>query len=93
VNQPSDFSPAFAEVLGIVAAARRRVATGGSVDLSELPAKVERSCSWVLGLPQEEGRLYGPLLMSLKQDLDALADAVAQRRADVGRQLTPPTVT
>ena len=92
MNPPADLSPAFAEVLGIVAAARRRVARGGNVDLSELPAKVERSCTWVLGLPQEEGRLYGPLLKSLKQDLDALADAVAQRRGDLGRQL-PPSVT
>lgn len=90
MSQPSDFSPAFAEVLGIVAAARRRVATGGSVDLSELPAKMERSCAWVLGLPKDEGRLYGPLLMSLKQDLDALANAVAERRDDLDRQLNPP---
>lgn len=85
MSQPGDLSPDFAEVLGIVAAARRRVATGGSVDLSELPAKVERSCGWVLGLPQAEGRLYGPLLKGLKADLDALAEAVARRRDGLAR--------
>jgi hypothetical protein len=84
----SDLSQDFAEVLGIVAAARRRVATGGSVDLADLPAKVERSCAWVLGLPREEGKLYGPLLLTLKQDLDALAAAVTQRRAELGECLT-----
>jgi hypothetical protein len=83
-----DLSQDFAEVLGIVAAARRRVAIGGSVDLADLPAKVERSCAWVLGLPREEGKLYGPLLLTLKQDLDALAVAVTQRRAELGERLT-----
>jgi hypothetical protein len=86
---PSDLSPAFAEVLGIVAAARRRVQTGGSVDLADLPAKVEKSCGWLLGLPREEGRLYGELLQTLKRDLDALAEAVQQRRAELSRQLAP----
>ena len=85
--QPADLSPAFAEVLGIVAAARRRVQTGGSVDLADLPAKVERSCRWLLALPREEGRLYGALLLTLKRDLDQLAEAVLQRRAELGRQL------
>jgi len=88
VNRGRDLSPDFAEVLGIVAAARRRVATGGSVDLADLPAKVERSCAWVLGLPREEGKLYGVVLQTLKQDLDALAEAVAQRRDELGHRLT-----
>jgi len=87
VSAAPDLSPAFAEVLGIVAAARRRVATGGSVDLSQLPAKVEQGCAWVLALPREEGRLYAAVLLTLKRDLDALAEAVQQRRDDLGRQL------
>jgi len=89
VSATGDLSPAFAEVLGIVAAARRRVATGGSVDLSGLPAKVEQSCAWLLALPHEEGRLYGQLLRTLKQDLDALAEAVTQRRDELGQQIEP----
>ena len=90
MNRAPDLSPAFAEVLGIVAAARRRVATGGSVDLAELPAKVEQGCAWVLALPREEGKLYGALLATLKRDLDALAEAVQQRRDTLNQRLTSP---
>ena len=85
-----DQAQAFAEVLGIVAAARRRVATGGRVDLSQLPDKVDAGCAWVLALPRDEGRLYAEVLLALKRDLDALAEAVRQHRDDLARLTIGP---
>lgn len=74
-------------VASIIVAARGLVADGQTVDLAPLEKEVRRLCDAALALSGPENLPLRPMMVSLIDDLDKLADAVRQRHADLKSQL------
>lgn len=70
----------LAEAIGQVTAARRRAETGGAIDLTDLPTRIERICGLVAKLPAAEARDYRDPLQRLIADLDGLQQTLLGRR-------------
>ena len=70
----------LAEAIGQVTVARRRAETGGSIDLSDLPARIERICGLVARLPAIDAKSYREPLQRLIGDLDELQQTLLGRR-------------
>ncbi len=79
------------KVASMVGTARRLMATGTMVDLSELEGKVAGLCAAIEALPREEGRGLVGDLETLLSNLDRLAaDIEAQHgRIHGGEQMDP----
>ncbi len=71
----------------MVAAARSLVAAGHLVDLTTLERNTADLCAAINGLSAEDGREVRPLLISLIDDLDKLADALKERQAELKGEL------
>jgi hypothetical protein len=78
----------LAEAIGLVAAARRRVATGGAIDLGSLPERIERICQEVRAMPRETAAGYREILIRLIADLEILGNALFGRRETLHKQLS-----
>lgn len=64
------------QVSRTLAIARNLVQAGKQVDLTGLDAELGFVCARALDLPPEEGRVARPILMMLRSELEALADAI-----------------
>ena len=75
------------EVSVAIDAARRTVEHGDFVDLSGLDARVDRLCSAIKALPQDQGRGFERPLLGLVDELTRLTDQLADQREKVRQSL------
>jgi hypothetical protein len=66
------------QVSQTLAIARSLVRAGKHVDLTGLDAEIGFVCARALDLPPEDGRAARPILLVLRSELEALAEAIEQ---------------
>lgn len=74
-------------IADIVTAARGLVADGQMINLAPLEAEVTRICGELDGLSGAEAQTLKPVLLSLMDDLDALARLMREKQAEFEKEL------
>lgn len=74
-------------VASIIVAARGMVAAGQTVNLAPLEREVNRLCNAICAIPSADNLALRPMMVSLIDDLDKLADDVRRRHAELKSQL------
>ena len=74
-------------VASIIGTARGLVAEGQTVNLTPLETEVRRLCDEIGVLPAPENMPLRPMMVSLIDDLDKLAEDIRRRHADLKSQL------
>ncbi len=87
MTQEIDIDAELATLAETIAAARRNMAGGDSVDVTGLPERTELICRAIGKLPQESGREYEARILSVIEALDDLADKIGNKNNSLNELL------